>query len=857
MLYYTKTTQQTLADLEVSEHGLAGSAANERLRLHGPNSIRVAGEPLWRKLLEPFMNVFMLVLFVAVLISFLHHAYLDAIIIGVIMIASAAIYYVQRFSTERIMRSLQKHSAQKVEVLRDGKACDVDVEKLVPGDIIVLAEGEKVPADARILFAESLRVDESQLTGESQPISKHAEPLAGEKEVYEQANMLFQGSFVVAGDTTAVVVRTGNNTEFGQIAALTSDRNTTSPVQQKIDKLLTRIIGVVGAFALVTFGLSLARGMELTDSLQFVLAVSVSAVPESLPVAISVVLVLGMRRMATRKALVRNMRAIESVGVITTIATDKTGTLTKNKLTVQEVWQPVRDSHFAQLIARSVNRATHGMHDPLDMALHDYAEHSRVELPKSSPVLRLPFDQATAMSGNIWHHGAGLELVVKGAPEAVLARSDLTEAEHEIATTTLHRLTAQGYRVIAIAHTPVTKQLTQLSQLGRRDKLTFAGFVAVADVLRPEAKKAIGMALAAGVTVRMITGDHFETAYHIGRELGMVTNRTQVFDSRKMSVMTDDELRDVIDATRVFSRVTPDHKYRILALLKEKNITAMTGDGVNDVPALANAHVGVAMGSGAGIAKDAGDIILLDDNFKSIVDAMREGRAILANIRRMLFYLLSTNMGEAITMITALIIGVPVPLVPVQILWINLVTDTSMVIPLGLEPGEKGSMTQKPKAPNAPIIDRFLIVRMILVALTMATLTLGLYITFSNKYGSDYGRTIAFCALVVMQWANAFCSRSEHESLFSRLRVLNGKFYVGLAIGMSLQAMAVFGPLGPLLHVTPVAIGDLVITGAIAFAVPITVSELHKLYGYLMRRRTMNKNTQRDAASRRPARAAN
>jgi Ca2+-transporting ATPase len=838
MLYYTKTAKQTLAELEVSHNGLAPSEADERLRVHGPNSIRVASDPLWRKLLEPFMNVFMLVLFIAVIISLSHHAYLDAIIIAVIMAASAIIYYVQRFSTERILRSLQKHTAQMVEVVRDNKPVEIPVEQLVPGDIIVLAEGEKVPADARLLFAESLRIDESQLTGESEPISKQVDPLDGEKEVYEQSNMLFQGSFVVAGDATAVVVKTGNDTEFGQLAALTNHREVTSPVQQKIDRLLTRIIAVVASIAVVTFGLTLLRGMDLTESLRFVLALSVSAVPESLPVAISVVLVLGMRRMATKKALVRTMRAIETIGVITTIATDKTGTLTKNKLTVQETWQPrgVR-TPLAQLIAHTVNRASHGMHDPLDTALHDYATHERIPAVTQTPVTRFPFDQATAMSGNLWHHGAGFELTVKGAPEAILARSDMTESEREAASLELHRLTAKGYRVIALAHYSLPHTIKSFNELNRADKLAFDGYVAVADILRPEAKKAIAAALSAGVTVRMITGDHFETAYHIGRQLGMVARRDQVFDSRRMSVMGDDELLEIIETTRVFSRVTPEHKYRLLSLLKERNITAMTGDGVNDVPALANAHVGVAMGSGAGIAKDAGDIILLDDNFKSIVDAMREGRVIFANVRRMLFYLLATNTGEVITMIGALIIGMPVPLVPVQILWINLVTDTSMVIPLGLEPGEKKNMTQKPKAPDAPILGRFLIWRMVLVALTMAALTLSLYAIFSAQYGHDYGRTIAFCSLVVMQWANAFCSRSDDESLFVRLRTLNGKFYIGLAIGVTLQAMAVFGPLGPLLHVTPVAIGDLVVTGLIAFTIPIVVSELHKLLGYILRRR--------------------
>lgn len=838
MLYYTKTATETLKDLDVSENGLANSDAAERLRLHGPNSIRVAGDPLWRKLIEPFLNVFMLVLFVAALISLLHHTYLDATIIVAIMLASAIIYYVQRFSTERILRSLQKHTEEKIEVLRDNKPREVSVDQLVPGDIIVLAEGEKVPADARILYAESLRVDESQLTGESEPISKQLLPLEEDREVYEQTNMLFQGSFIVAGDVTAVVVATGNNTEFGQLAALSTNQPVNSPVQDKIDKIVTKIIAAVGGVALVTFGLMITRGMELGESLRFVLALSVSAVPESLPVAISVVLVLGMRRMAKHKALVRNMRAIETVGVITTIATDKTGTLTKNKLTVHETWRPAgAKGNFTTLIAHALNRASHGMHDPLDIALHDYIEHERVTVPKVAPVARFPFDQSVAMSGNLWHHGATLELVVKGAPESILARSDITEGEREAALAALHSLTGQGYRVIAIAHVTPPQHLKSLHELGRGDQLTFDGYVAVADVLRPEAKRAISMAQSAGVTVRMITGDHFETAYHIGQQLGMVTSRDQVFDSRRMSVMTDEELDSIIEHTRVFSRVTPEHKYRILTLLKVHHITAMTGDGVNDVPALANAHVGLAMGSGAGIAKEAGDIILLDDNFKSIVDAMHEGRTIFANIRRMLYYLLSTNTGEVLTTLGALLLGMPVPIVPVQILWINLVTDTSMVIPLGLEPGERANLRQKPKSPDAPILGGFIIGRMILMAVTMAGLTLGLYAFYTSAYGIEYGRTIAFSALVVMQWASAFSSRSTHESLFRRLRTMSWPFYIGLTIAVTMQALAVFGPLGSYLHITPVAIGDLVITGVIAFIIPITVSESHKLVGYLIQRR--------------------
>lgn len=831
MLYYTKTAKQALKELDVSESGLAVSEAAERLKIHGPNTIKVAGEPLWRKLIEPFANVFMLVLFIAAVISVIQGAILDGSIIITIMAASAVIYYVQRFSTERILRSLQKHDAHTVDVLRDNKSIELDASMLVPGDIITLDEGERVPADARLLEADSLRVDESQLTGESLPISKQISRLSGDKEVYERSNMLFQGSFIIAGEATAVVVATGNDTEFGQLAALTTDTNTESPVQIKIDRLLSQIIGVVAALALVAFGLSMFRGMELAESLRFVLALSVSAVPESLPVAISVILVLGMRRMAAKKALVRNMRAIETIGVITTITTDKTGTLTKNRLTVQAIWQPHATKNFAEIISRTINHRRDKMHDPLDSAFHDYAKKNDVSWPRHEPLESFPFDHATAMSGNLWHQGATYELMVKGAPEVILERSDLNENEREKLTAQLHHLSSEGYRVIAVAHQTLTRKIANLNELTKRDYLEFDGFIGVADILHPEAGRAIEAALKAGVSVRMITGDHFETAYHIGRQLGMVKTRDQVFDSRKMTVMSDEELEKVIDRIRVFSRVIPEHKYRILALLKKHNITAMTGDGVNDVPALANAHVGVAMGSGAGIAKDAGDIILLDDNFKSIVDAMREGRAIFANIRRMLYYLLSTNAGEALTMIGSLIIGLPIPLAPVQILWVNLVTDTALVIPLGLEPGEKSHMTDKPKKPDAPILSKFMVSRMVLVALTMAALTLGIYAIYRTQHGDEYARTIAFSALVVMQWSNAFSARSEHQSVFTRLRVVNGKFYIGLAIAISLQLLVLFGPLGGLLHVTPVAIGDLVMTGAVAFITPIVLVEMHKLIG--------------------------
>jgi len=834
MLYYQRSVDDTLRELSSSLEGISKHEAGQRLKKYGPNEIILKGEPLWKKLIEPFANVFMAVLFVAVLISFWHHAVLDAIIILVIMFTSAVIYYVQRFSTERILRTLQKKSGREVEVVRGGEAFSIDASELVPGDVVRLAEGDKVPADLRLIDADSLRADEAMLTGESVPVSKNTTVLTKEKEVYEQSNILFQGSFIVSGSATGVVIYTANETEFGRIAALTNKApsTTSSPVQKKIDKLIAYIIAVIAAVAVGAFVLALVRGIEVSEALRLVIALSVSAVPESLPIAISVVLVLGMRRMAAKKALVRSMNAIETIGVITTIATDKTGTLTKNELSVQETWQPSwSDHHLPTLIHKTINHHGEKSSDPLDVAFISYtAAEGTVQL-KGEPVAKLPFDQALAMSGNVWHHRGKHELVVKGAPEQMMMRSKLTRAQMTEINTAVTQLTSQGYRVIAVASAPLDTRLESFGELPSRHKLQFAGLIAVADTLRPSARTAIATAQKAGVSVRMITGDHLETAFAIGRKLGLVESREQVFDSRLMMGMSDRELAKAADKARVFSRVTPENKFRILKVLRLKEVTAMTGDGVNDVPALANADVGVAMGSGSQIAKDAGDIILLNNDFAGIVRAMREGRIIFSNIRRMLAYLLATNIGEVVVTLGALIVGMPMPLAPIQILWINLVTDTTMVIPLGLEPGEKSVMKRRPAHPKAPILGKYMISRIILMAVMMASLALGLYAYFSANYGTAYGQTIVFVALVAVQWANAFNARSTYDSLFTRIRVWHGPFWAGITIAITMQALALFGPLQSGLHVHPVAMGDIFVVTLLAFAVAIIPVEIHKWFG--------------------------
>lgn len=831
MEYYRASVQEALKALSSDKNGLTNAEAEKRQQTYGRNEIRVKGTPLWRKLAEPFLDVFTAVLAVAVIISIWHHDYVDAIIIAVIILVSAIIYYVQSFSTERVLRALKATNQEIAEVLRDGEAIEILHAELVPGDIILLKEGDKVPADARLIDAESLRLDESQLTGESQPISKLTSTVKGEKAIYERHNMVYQGSFVVSGTARAVVTSTGNLTEFGKLAELSSKTSGISPVQQKIDALVTKIIFIIIAVSLVSLFLSIQQGMDIYESVRFVIALAVSAVPEGLPIAISVVLVLGMHRMAAKKALARTMRSIETLGTVTTIATDKTGTLTENKLSVKDTWCPKSNSKtLLTTMKYALNRHSGKAHDPLDVALINYLQTEQSVDTTTNPLKSFPFNQSLALSGCDYHEGDRYMLYLKGAPEPMIERSNLSEAQREEAYRQLQTFTSHGYRVIALASAVHAEPIASLDKLPKKMPIEFAGLVAIADSLRAEAKAAIMQATNAGITVRMITGDHFETAYHIGRQLGLVTARDQVYDCSHINGLTDDELESIVAKTRVFSRVIPEDKHRLLTILKRNDITAMTGDGVNDVPALTNAHVGIAMGSGTSIAKDAGDIVLVDDNFKSIVDAIREGRIIFHNIKLMVAYLLATNAGEVLISLGALFLGVPIPLIPVQLLWVNLVTDTSMVIPLGLEPAERTVMQQKPFPAKAPLLERYMIVRIILIAVTIGAIVLGLYLYYLNTQGLDYARTIAFIAIVVTQWANALAMRSSSESLLQVFKKPGRAFWIGLAISVGLQCIALFTPLATYLGISAVSLADVGIVVALSTIIPIAVIELHEYW---------------------------
>lgn len=832
MKYYTKTVAETFEAVGSSANGLSAVAAKNRLRRDGLNEVKVAGVPLWKKIIQPFANAMIVMLIVAGCLSLWQRSYVDATIIIVIIMASAIIDWVQQYSTSRILRSLREKEIERIDVVRGGKAATVPANELVVGDLILLYEGQKVPADARVVESANLHVDESMLTGESMSVRKSSAAIKGSKEVYDQLNMLFSGSFVVSGSGQAVVVATANDTEFGKLAQLAGESSMESPIQQKIDALIRWVLIAVLILAGVVFLLELINGESLINSLQFVLAFAVSAVPESLPIAITAVLALGMRRMAAHKALVRNMRAIENIGLTTVIATDKTGTITENKLSVQETWSPRYNSEaFALQISFTLNVGKKGeVSDPLDQAILNYIRSHQVDNPshstKAKLVQTLPFDYLLAMSGNVWQFGRKNAVYLKGAPEKLLARCELTAEQKAKATEMLSRYASRGYRVIAYAKYDVAKSPHNISNVAKSG-IEFIGLTAVADQLRPHIDAAVKTAHQAGIKVCMITGDHSETAYNIAQTVCIADDSGQVYDSHKLAKLSPEKLAQVVGSTRVYARVTPDTKHAILTELNKHEITAMTGDGVNDVPALTQAHVGVAMGSGSAIAKDASDMVLLDNNFRSIVVAVREGRTIVANIRRMLIYLLATNAGEVLVTLGALLLGMPLPLLAVQILWINLATDTFLVIPLGVEPPRGDVMRRKPDHPDAPILNKFQAGQMVLSAVVIAATVLITYVYFNNVHDLNYARSAVFLVLIVMQWANALVTRSD-ESLFKILKVRNRAFAFAIVGTFVLQAIVLVVPtFRNALHVSWLH-QDCIFACVLAMVVMVVVIEAYK-----------------------------
>lgn len=814
------STQQTLEQFDSATTGLTEEAAKQKLKEVGPNLLKPPkGEPLWREILAPFSSIFVIVLIGAIIVSLATNHLLDAVVIGVVVISNAIIEWYQSFTAKNVLAALKKYESKEVLVRRGGIVHPRTIEQLVPGDIVEISEGDKIPADGRLLKVAALQIDESSLTGESLAIEKHTTPLTGSPKLFEQTNMVFQGTSVTAGRGELCITATGQKTEFGKIADLTVEPHEKPLLQIKIDQLARQVIIFAIVTGILTFGLGLYRGYSIDEMLRFVLALTVSSVPEGLPVALTIIFLLGIKRMAQHQAVVRHLPTIETLGMITMIATDKTGTLTKNKLEVTDRWSLTK-TDLAAAIAQSVSHSQTAT-DPVDIAIT-----SAADKPAGQEVGDIPFNQAARLSAVAWHEGDQMYAYAKGAPEAIVQRCILNSSQQAAIAERMEFMATRGYRVLALSrkrliagHDLHLKQLT---------KMEFLGLVALSDGVRPDAAAAVLQAQRAGIEVMMLTGDHLATAKHVAQQVHITKRQQEVALGEEVEKLSGSGLLNWLGSIKVLARVLPQNKYDVVEALRRRHIVAMTGDGVNDAPALVQADVGVAMGSGTDTAKAASDMILLDNSFATIVRAIREGRTIYANVRKMVFYLFSTNIGEVLTMVGALLFGLPLPVTAAQILWINLVTDGTVVIPLGLDPHEAHHMNKPPRKMNAPILDRRLIVRIGLVAITVAAVSLAVFAWYLQNDAAK-AQTMAFLAIVVAQWANAFNARSEEQSVWHGIQRPNYKLWAGLAIGAVLQIGLMLEPFRSAFGLVMIGWQDAAVL-ILPFIAVIAVVELHKIF---------------------------
>lgn len=838
--YAWKDTEvEVLEHLEVTRHGLSKEEAAVRLQKYGPNELaKVKKVSRWGVFFNNFKSPLIYILLIAGLASLIFEKPKNAVVILTVVLINALIGYFEEQKAEKTIDALKKLSALSATVIRDGESLNVVASQIVPGDIVVLAEGAKVPADGRLIEAHSLQLDESVLTGESTYVDKYAHR-ATSSSAMGVNNLVYMGTSVVTGRGHMVVTDTGKNTEFGKITKMVEDEfNATTPLQKKLAKFSRQLgIGVIGVCLLV-FILGIASGVAPLIMLETAISLAVSAIPEGLPVAITITLVLGMKRMAKKKAIIRRLSAVETLGTTTIIASDKTGTLTHNKLMVTSIFTgqnytvtgegygtkglflhegilaaPSEHLRFLLLAGalandgkiKMVKKGVEIFGDPTDCALLVAAEKFGLKNETVDEghqrIAELPFSSDRKLAAVLTDSKEGKTIFVKGAYEEILKRSSslfpaegLTEEKLEHFKAEAKKMTSQGLRVIGIAYKKVPS--AKKSLVGRDvSDLTFVGLAGMKDTYRLGAKKAIEVCKRAGIKIIMLTGDHLETAKTIGRDLGILKSETQAVEATALEGKGEKELARIIAQTTVFARIRPDTKFKIIEALKGKGeIVAMTGDGVNDAPALSKADIGIAMGvAGTDAAKESADMILVDDNFSTIVTAVEEGRTIFENIRKTLFYLISTSLGEVMAVLFGLVAGLPIILTPLQILWINMVTDTSATIPLGMEPTEKNHLKVPPRKPGEAILSLRMVIKSLLVGLFMAGAAIYLFYKYLPQ-GEDYARTVAFTLLVVVQWLNALNARSEKSSIFALNPFSNPALILGIGMAVLSQILVMVIP---------------------------------------------------------------
>ena len=879
---HAQTAADVLDALDTTRTGLSQAEAASRLDRYGTNALPRHEPPGPLTIfISQFRSPLIYVLVAAAIVSLLIGEYSDAIFIGAVLFLNAVIGSLQEFSAQRSAEVLQRLMTTKARVVRDGDAYEVDSEMLVPGDIVLLESGDRVPADMRLLEGHGLEVDESLLSGESLAVIKQADALLDVDTVLgDRANMVHAGSLVSHGRGLCAVTATARSTELGAIAvSVESSTSARAPLQTRMDRFIHRVAIFVGCAVLVMAVILLLRGMPPGEIFLSSVALAVSVIPEGLPVALTVALAIGMRRMAKRDVIVRRLIAVEALGSCTFIASDKTGTLTMNQLTVRrlqriggETWQvsgdsdrpdgaivdqddrPLEENAGLQALCECAVLANEGYlghqngawsssGDAVDVALLIMAHKAgftRAQLLASYPEVDIiPFESEQLCSASLNLVDGAERAFVKGATEVLLDMCDTqlgVEGEETLqrdaVEETARAMAAQGYRVIALASGVPAARAGAAFDLSQLRGLTLLGLVGLIDPLRPQAKRAVAECRDAGISVAMVTGDHPVTAFAIARELDMVEEASQVVTGADLkAAKNESELDAITRAARVFARVEPRQKLDIVqSLQRNGHFVAVSGDGANDAPALRAAEVGVAMGaSGTDVARETAEIIITDDDFESIVDGVEEGRVAYANVRKVIFLLVSTGAAELVLFVLAMITGLPLPLLAVQLLWLNLVTNGIQDVALAFEPGEGGELDRPPRPPREAIFNRLMLERVILSALVIGIVAFGVFSWLLDQgFSVDEARNSTLLLMVLFENVHVFNCRSEHLSVFRHNPLRNKLLLGGTLLSQLVHIGAMYTPwLGDVLGAFPVSLDQWLTLLGLAFSVML-VMELHK-----------------------------
>lgn len=858
--WHARASRDVLDLWQTQMEGLPEGAAAQRRKQFGPNVLPHAPEKsLLQRLAQQFNNRLIWVLLVASVVTALLGHWIDTgVILGVVLI-NAAIGFWQEGKAENALSAVRQMLSADATIMRHGQRHTVPAEELVPGDIVIVEPGDRVPADLRLVEAKGLRIDESALTGESVPSEKSTTPVAEDVPLAERTSMAYSGTLVTAGRATGVVVATGQVAEIGRIGALLKGvEETTTPLLQQINsfsKWLTLIV-LIMCVAVLAFAL-LLRGYAIDDAFLAVIGMAVAAIPEGLPAVITITLALGVQRMAQRQAIIRRLPAVETLGAVSVICTDKTGTLTLNEMAVRSVktaidgpeiqvtgdgYRPqgalvaplddpaveVRDlvvtavlCSDAQLIERDGLWTVSG--DPMDGALVSLAHKAGIDPAKLRETVQIiddiPFDSGNRFNAVLVSGDGTGRIHVKGAPQRIIDMCDRAHGRHgsarldrEAWADAVEKLAARGQRVLAFAVKDVAG-CGALDMGMMESGFTLLGIAGFADPARPEAIEAIRDCHQAGIDVKMITGDHAATALAIARDLGLRTEHGAL-TGREVEAMTADRLRDRAADVDVFARATPENKLQLIeAFQSERKVVSMTGDGVNDAPALKKADVGVAMGiKGTEAAKSASRVVIADDNFASIAAAVREGRVVYDNIRKVIAWTLPTNCGESLIVIAAILLGLTLPLQPTHILWINMITAVALGLTLAFEPPEPAVMRRPPRKMNAAILDGEMMWRIVLVSVLMAGAAFGAFLWSKGQgQSAEYARTLAVNVIVAMEIFYLFSVRAQGGRRLS-LETFFGSRAVLIGVGLTILLQLLFTYAPPLQFVfdtEALSLGDL------------------------------------------------